>query len=49
MAIEGDDSTYEWAAQIKGNTFFRAEVRDEPEPSRDVVRALSNPIYVLVH
>jgi hypothetical protein len=49
IEIEEDDFTYEWMAQVKGNTFFRVEVMDEPEPSQPVMRALSNPIYVLVN
>jgi len=48
IEIEEDDFTYEWMAQVKGNTFFRVEVMDEPEPSQPVMRALSNPIYELV-
>jgi predicted metal-dependent phosphoesterase TrpH len=48
VAIEGDDFTYDWMVSIESNTFFRAEVMDEPEPSHPVIRALSNPIYLLV-
>ena len=48
VEIEEDDFTSEWVAQVKGNTFFRAELVDEPEPPHVMMRALSNPIYVLV-
>jgi hypothetical protein len=48
VTVAGDDFTYEWITQIDGDTFFRAEVTHEPDPSRVAVRALSNPIYVLV-
>jgi predicted metal-dependent phosphoesterase TrpH len=47
VAIEEDAFTYEWVAQVKKDTFFRAEVVDQPEPPHEVMRALSNPIYVL--
>jgi hypothetical protein len=47
VAIEEDAFTYEWVAQIEKDTFFRAEVVDQPEPPHEVMRALSNPIYVL--
>lgn len=48
MAIDENDFAAEWQARIKGDTFFRAEVLAEAEPSRWVMRALSNPIYVVV-
>lgn len=49
VAIKEDDFTDEWLAQIEADTFFRAEVTDQPEPPYIVMRALSNPIYVAVN
>lgn len=48
VPIGEDNFVYEWSAQIEGDIFFRAEVVDQPEPPHRVMRALSNPIYVLV-
>ncbi len=44
--VDEDDFTCEWGVRIEDDTFFRAEVMDQPEPPHVVMRALSNPIYV---
>jgi hypothetical protein len=46
--VTADDFTYEWAAKVEGEAFFRAEVMHWPEPPHVVMRALTNPIYVSV-
>ena len=48
VTIGGDDFADEWTARIESNTFFRVEVMHQPEPPHIVMRALSNPVYVLV-
>jgi len=48
VAVEGDDFTYNWTARAESDTFFRAEVVDESDPSHPTTRALSNPIYLAV-
>jgi predicted metal-dependent phosphoesterase TrpH len=48
VAIQEADFTAEWTARIESDTFFRAEVMAQPESPHVVMRALSNPIYVVV-
>ena len=47
VEIDEDDFCREWAIQIEGDSFFRAEVSHRPEPPHVAMRALSNPIYVM--
>ncbi|NIM94926.1 MAG: hypothetical protein GTO18_14590 [Anaerolineales bacterium] len=47
-AIEGDEWTCDWTTQVVGNTYFRAEVRQQSQQGDAVMHAMSNPIYVQV-